>query len=201
MDGGYRPCGRPFANHVVGTASVLIRYGFRGETVAAGMLHSAYTHSPPHREGPKAAMDAVCALLGGRRSGEERLVRAYTLRESSWAGVPADSDACSTLSVFESEIVAMAAANEVEMHLSGEVRYSGRTDAIKPHVVPQISHVCQIFGVTGLADTLVLAQGREGAVRPEVMTHTNVSYRFAQDKRSAVRMATNERTALDPSDP
>ena len=201
VDGGYRPCGRPFANHVVGTASVLIRYGFRAETVAAGMLHSAYTHSPPHSEGPKAAMDAMCALLGGKGSEVERRVRAYSLRESSWAGVPADFDSCSTLSVFESEILAIAAANEVEMHLSGEVRYSGRTDDIKSHVLRQISHVCQIFGVNGLSDTMELAQRREAFVRPELMTNTNVSYRIAQDKRSAVPMATNDCAALDQSNP
>ena len=200
-DGGYRPCGRPFANHLVGTASVLVRYGFRAETVAAGLLHSAYTHSPPHREGPKAAMNSVYALLGGKESEVERRVRAYTLRESSWAGVPTDSDSCSTLSIFESEIIAIAVANEVEMHLSGEIRYSGRNDDIKPHMLRQMSHVCQIFGVNGLSDTMVLAQRREPFVRPELMTNTNVSYRIAQDKRSAVPMATNDCTALDQSNP
>ena len=83
MDGGYRPCARPFINHLVGTASVLVRYGFRAETVAAGLLHSAYTHAPHPAAGAREAAKAVCAALGGRGSALERRVRAYTLREAN----------------------------------------------------------------------------------------------------------------------
>jgi hypothetical protein len=191
VGGGYRPCGRPFVNHLVGTASALIRYDFRAETVVAGLLHTAYTHSRPHPEGPKAGLDAMAALLGGEGSPVERRVRAYTQRESVWADLPADADPVSTLSVFNAEIIAIAAANEVDMHLSGEVRYSGRTDTIKQYVVRQISQVCEVLGVSGLSDTLVQARRSEEAARPELMTSMRYSYRFARAKQDVVPMHTN----------
>jgi GT2 family glycosyltransferase len=42
FNGIYRGCGRPFLAHLVGTASILARYGASETLVAAGMLHSVY---------------------------------------------------------------------------------------------------------------------------------------------------------------
>ena len=92
MDGGYRPCGRPFINHLVGTAGVLVRYDFAAPVVVAGMLHAAYTHAPQGEGGPGAAAEAACAALGGRGSALERRVRAYTQRELIEGGLPEDAD-------------------------------------------------------------------------------------------------------------
>jgi hypothetical protein len=39
-NGGYRPCGRPFINHLVGTASVLVHFGFEARLVGAALLHA-----------------------------------------------------------------------------------------------------------------------------------------------------------------
>ncbi len=36
----------------------------------------------------------------------------------------------SMLTVLEAELIAIDAANEIDMHVSGEVRYSGRTDVL-----------------------------------------------------------------------
>lgn len=196
MDGGYRPCGRPFINHLVGTASVLVRYGFRAETVAAGLLHSAYTHCPPHQGGIKAGVDAVCTAIGGKGSAVERRVRAYTLRESGDHGIAVTSADFSTLSVLDAEIIAIAAANELDMHFSGEIRYSGRTDSIRPHVVEQIARVSRVLGVDGLYESLRLAQERQTTVAREFVSRVQYSYRIGHDKRSAVPMATNAHGAL-----
>ncbi|MEO6422958.1 MAG: hypothetical protein ABIR84_09855 [Candidatus Nitrotoga sp.] len=80
VTGGYRSCGRPFINHLAGTASVLLRYDFRIEVVMAGLLHAAYTHCPAHPEGKQAASDDVCSKLGGESNKVERLVSGYTLK-------------------------------------------------------------------------------------------------------------------------
>jgi len=81
MDGGYRPCGRPFINHVVGTASVLVRYGFRSEVVAVGLLHSAYTHCPHHPAGVREAAKAVlCSARRARQSARTRRPRLHGTR-------------------------------------------------------------------------------------------------------------------------
>jgi GT2 family glycosyltransferase len=196
MDGGYRPCGRPFINHLVGTASVLVRYGFRAETVAAGLLHSAYTHCPAHQRGIKAGVDAVCSAIGGKGSAVERRVRNYTLRESGAPGAGLTSAAFSTLSVPDAEVVAIVAANELDMHLSGEFRYSGRTDAIDADAVEQIARVSRVLGVEGLYESLRLARDRQTTAARAFLSNVQYSYRIGSDKRSAVPMATNAQGVL-----
>ena len=187
-DGGYRPCGRPFINHLVGTAGVLVRYDFSADLVAAGLLHAAYTHAPPHANGPEAAAVAVSAALGGDGGGVERRVRAYALRESGGDGPAPDPELFATLSVFEAEIIAIEAANEVDMLLSGEFRYSGRTDALDPDEVLRIGHVCRILDVTGLAATLASARDEQVPAPDGMQTGIHGSYRFGPDQRSPVSM-------------
>ena len=196
MDGGYRPCGRPFIAHLVGCASVLVRYGFRAETVAAGLLHAAYSHCPAHRDGAAAAVNAVCAVLGGRDSALERRVRAYSLREAEAAAATDRSVPHATLSVFDSELLAIATANELDMHLSGEIRYSGRTDVAGSRLLAQIGHACELLGVPGLEASLRSAQRDSTAVPSEFVTRVQASYRIGQDKRSAVPMVGNALAAL-----
>ena len=118
MNGLYRACGRPFLNHLAGTAGILVRYGFRAEIVAGALLHSSYSHSPwgPAEEGN----EAVCGRLGGRDKPIERRVRAFTERASIWDALGDDRSALATVSVFESEIIAMAAADEVEIYLAAK---------------------------------------------------------------------------------
>jgi hypothetical protein len=195
MDGGYRPCGRPFVDHLVGTASVLVRYDFRADIVAAGLLHTAYTHCPPHSGGSAAAVEAVCAGLGGKGSALEARVRAYAQRESMQPAV-ADQPT-STLCVADAEIIAMAAANEVDMHLSGEFRYSGRRDGVPANVTAQMTRVCNLLGVPGLSDTLTAAQQHASTVPADFLTRTRVSYRISPDKRAVVPMVNNVLLALE----
>ena len=195
VDGGYRPCGRPFINHLAGTAGVLVRYGFRCEVVAAGLLHSAYTHCPPHAAGVREATKAVCAALGGRGSPLERRVRRYTLRDTAGASAVAAAD-CSTLSLPEAETLAVVAANELDMHLSGEIRYTGRTDLLDASAMEPIAHVCDVLGVSGLYHTLRREQAQAASVPREFMATMRFSYRIGQDRRSAVPMASNVNGAL-----
>jgi len=191
--GGYRPCGRPFVNHLVGTASVLVRYDFSVEMVAAGLMHAAYTHSHPHPDGAKAAVSALALMLGGEGSPIERVVREYTRRESAWTALPTadmdDTDSVSQLPVLEAQILAIAAANEIDMYLSGEIRYSDRTDALAAGIVLQIARVCEFLGVSGLAETLVQARQSGGvAARPELIANARSSYRIAWAQQSLVPM-------------
>ena len=188
FDGGYRPCGRPFLNHAIGTAGVLVRYDFVAPVVAAGMLHAAYSHAPDRGDGPEAASAAVGAALADLGTAVERRVRAYTQRESLIDEYACDDEALTTLSVHEAEIIAIEAANEVDMHRSGEFRYTGRTDALPPEAMVQIAHVCRALGVDGLAATLAQAREREVPVPAALRTGMQVSYRFGPDRRTAVPM-------------
>ena len=188
MDGGYRPCGRPFINHLVGTAGILIRYDFSVPVIATGLLHSAYSHAAPGAGGPAAAAKATCAALGGRGSSLERRVRTYTERELNAAGLPDDAAEVSTLSVLDAETIAVEAANELDMILSGEVRYSGRTAALGSGALRRIEHVCRMLGVHGLHAALAFARDGQPPVQPGLGTGIRGSYRIAPDRRSRVSM-------------
>ncbi|MEO7762072.1 MAG: glycosyltransferase [Casimicrobiaceae bacterium] len=181
FDGGYRPCGRPFINHATGTAAVLVHYGFALRVVLAGLLHAAYTH------GPRDEFAAIVHALGGERSELERRVRAFTEREQDSAA----NDALSgydTLSIFEAEILALEAANEIDMHLSGEFRYTGRDDEISPRRFEEIAQVCRIIGVPGLSATLETARSGRLPVATVLQTGHQGSYRFQPGQQAVVGM-------------
>ncbi len=197
VDGGYRPCGRPFINHLAGTASVLVRYGFRADIVAAGLLHSAYTHCPLHAAGKKAAVDAVCGTLGGQDSALERRVRAYTLRASENGNQVATPEP-TTLSIDDAEILAIEAANELDMYLSGEVRYCGRVDTLDAARLTVIAHVSRTLGVEGLQASLQQAHAAHEAGPQDFLSSVQFSYRIGADRRTAVPMASSAREALMP---
>ena len=192
-DGGYRPCGRPFINHAIGTASVLVRYGFQASTVTAGLLHAAYTHCPPHQRGIEAGVDAVASVIGGRNSAVERRIREYTLRDAARATQPID---VATLSIVEAEVLAIAAANELDMHLSGEFRYCGRTDAMPAAVLAALEPVCKALGVAGLHRSLADAVKRATTAPRALLSPVQYSYRIGPDKRTAVPMANSQAIAL-----
>lgn len=191
VDGGYRPCGRPFIAHLVGTASVLVRYGFRAGTVAAGLLHAAYTHCPAHRDGPAGAVKAVGAALGGQGSALERRVRAYAMRETGRARDALLAAPVGDLGMFDAEILAIDAANEIDMHLSGEVRYSGRADVMRDAVLDRTVQVCERLGVPGLGSTLQSIRAPGAPPPVEFVTRITGSYRIGPDRRSAVPMVNN----------
>ena len=142
-------------------------------------------------EGIRAAVEGVCQALGGRGSEIERRVRAYTQRDAPGQGIAAITPPPSTLSVPEAEVIAIFAANELDMHMSGEIRYCGRTDVIAAGDMAQIRHVCETLAIDGLYRSLVREQALEIPVPRECLTGLRESYRIGRDRRSAVRMATN----------
>ncbi|MFM9914097.1 MAG: glycosyltransferase [Methylophilaceae bacterium] len=192
-DGGYRPCGRPFINHLVDAASVLMHYGFKIEIVLAAMLHSLYSHGSNHHNGVSAAVKAVADMLGGKDSAVESRVRAYTLHGedfSAWL-----SQTPRTLSVFDAEVIILAIVNQIEMRLSGEIAYSGRGDDLPAAFEQLAMHVCKVLGVSGLSETLINSKNIS-AVAPELQTKIPVSYRLQADKKRATPMKNNLLDAL-----
>ncbi len=146
-NGGYRPCGRPFINHLVGTASVLVHYGFEVRLVRLALMHAAYTHAPHFDGGPEKTVQAVARRLGSL----EPAVRAYTLRSTRWrqlCELPNWQDVA-TMSDIDISIVALA--NDTDMILSGEVRTTGRSDVGASAALSKAHDICQILGVPGMA--------------------------------------------------
>jgi hypothetical protein len=150
-NGGYRPCGRPFINHLVGTASVLVHYGFEVRLIQAALMHAAYTHAPHFDGGPRKTVEAVAGKLGGLGSNLERAVRAYTVRSPRWqllSELPNWQDVA-TMPDIDTAILAMA--NDTDMNLSGEVRATGRADVGDNAALSKARDICRILGVPGMA--------------------------------------------------
>lgn len=166
VDGGYRPCGRPFIQHLVGTAGVLMRYDFCVEVVAEGLLHAAYTHR-------RVPASEVAALLAQVHPLVEKRVRNYTQRAARERTQPAA--ACS---IRDAEIAAIEAANEIDMRLSGEYAFSGRPPEISPEGAARLAQVLELLGLPGMALTLRSALADPHAVPGELVTGLHMSYRI-----------------------
>jgi GT2 family glycosyltransferase len=158
---GYRPCGRPFLNHLVGTASVLVHFRFEMRLVVAGLLHAAYTHAPRLPGDPKSVLDVIARSLGGHNSIMDRQVRAYTLRAARWRELCGREDWQPAATIADIDAAILAMANMVDMHLSGEVRATGRTDAEDAAALVKAPEICQRIGVPGLAATMAELPLRE----------------------------------------
>ena len=197
MNGGYRGCGRPFVAHLIGTAGVLMRYGFHEDIVAAGLMHAAYTHCPELPPGQKSSIETVCDVLGGAGSPLERRVRAYTRLGENLDAI-ASARRAADLSIEEAELVVLVAANEVDMALSGEYRYTGRASRLGAPGLALVRDVCAILGTRGLATTLERARAIPAAP-PEIRTDLVGSYRIVGLERkpmvSAAFRAFDEQSA------
>jgi hypothetical protein len=166
LNGAFRPCGRPFINHLAGTASVLMHYELNHTVVAAGLLHAAYTHCPRWPGDPRESVGKVAALLGGEGSAEEVLVRDYTRRVGRARRLLQSPGRGSEVTTSDAAVLAMAAANEVDMHLSGEFRYSGRRDLEPPEISALVPAACAALGIPGLSDAVEHERRTLAAIAP-----------------------------------
>lgn len=168
--GGYRPCGRPFINHLIGTASVLVHFGFETRVVIGGLLHASYTHAPRMR-GAQETVDTVARWIGGAGTATDRMVRGYTMRSSRWKHLSGLANWSDVATMEDIDIAVIAMANLVDMRLSGEIRATGRVDDDDIAALTKADEICAVLGVPGLAASMHMEE--EGAP-PEI---------FADDKR------------------
>ena len=176
FDGGYRPCGRAFVQHGLGIAGVLVRFRLSLDIVVEGLLHAAYTH----RRMPSATIrDALVAI----HPQVEIRARAFALR-----GQMQRAAAIEQATPREAEIVAIEAANEIEMRFSGEYDYSGRPGDMAPAECERSSAVLRMLGLPGMAETLLAAVATRRAVPPDLQSGIHESYRLGPGNKP-VRMA------------
>ena len=150
FDGLYRPDGRPFLSHVIGTASVLARYDLQPVIVQSGLLHAAYSHRPAWMTEAE-----LTATLRDRFGGDGLIVAQPAVRAFL---AQADAD-CGLLNMFGAATLAMLAANEVDMRLSGEYRATGRPADLSPAALDRIDEALAYFDLGGLARSARLADG------------------------------------------
>jgi GT2 family glycosyltransferase len=183
---GYRPCGRPFIDHLVGTASVLVHYGCETRLVLAALLHAAYTHAPRISGGPQNTVEAVARCLGGFDSVIERMVRAYTMRSSRWRLLSTMENWRDAATMADVDTALLAIANDAELHLSGEVRATGRTDADDGPAVTRAREICDDLGIPGLAEE-TMRQSR-GPLAPLILPKNRPQSSFRISGTTSVPM-------------
>jgi hypothetical protein len=128
-NGIYRPCGRPFVNHLIGTASVLIYFGFELKLVLVGLLHAAYSHKGiSNNFSPTAHLSWVSNLLCDIDPNLELAVRAYTTRSGRYLFLNSFEGGVDGLLMSDIELLLLESANLIDMYLSWEVEVTGRSD-------------------------------------------------------------------------
>jgi len=154
-EGMFRPCGRPFINHLVGTASVLLFYGCVVQTAMAGMLHAAFSHGrrprSPEADGEISRLIGQLGHLGDRAA---NVAQRYDRRHSIFSGIEDKDVHPSRLPIGVAEIYLLEAANDVDMHLSLEVATSGRSDAISGRTLVFCQEMIETIGLPALAATM-----------------------------------------------
>jgi len=182
LNGAFRPCGRPFINHVTGTAGVLIYYELNHTVVAAGLLHAAYTHCPRLSDEPQEVVAKVAELIGGRGTPVDVIVRDYTRRVRRARELLQSPHRSAAITTGDGAMLAIAAANEVDMHLSGEFRFSGRRDVEPPEISALIPMACAAMGIPGLADTVDQERRKLAAMAPKPGTANTASFRLEGER-------------------
>jgi len=149
-DGLYRPEGRPFISHAIGTAGAMVRYELDCDLVEAGLLHAALTTRPDWMP------EADLATAMGRKPRVDRSIRH---QDDARAFLSRDDADLMALNVLGSGVAAILAANEVDMRLSGEYRATGRAADISEAALERIGVVLGFFDVAGLARSARLPAG------------------------------------------
>lgn len=148
--------------------------------MGASLLHAAYSHGIDSSVTVEDGIDRIHQLLGGGESRLEATARAYTLRFERWQRLLRSPRWPLELSIDDAEIVAIAAANEVDMHLSGEVRFSGcDVEMLNGELT---SLVCRLLGVPGLAETLRIEREKLFKARPKAGSKNVAAVRIVGDR-------------------
>jgi hypothetical protein len=112
--GRFRGSGRPFVDHLAGTAALALHYGGNADEVLAAFLHAAYAQGAfdAWRDGPtKKNRAKVRTVLGALAEG---LVARYDLID--WMGIAGLGDPCevAALAPQDQRVVFLHMVNEIE---------------------------------------------------------------------------------------
>jgi (p)ppGpp synthase/HD superfamily hydrolase len=131
--GLYRPCGKTFIAHVIGTASILSEQGVSANLIAAALVHAAYEHGDfgTAKKGISIAKREHVRRVVGKVV-EEHVARYAALRWSP-DSIPAIYDGLDELAPIDREILLMRLANELDDLRDLGILYSVKAERKRIH--------------------------------------------------------------------
>jgi (p)ppGpp synthase/HD superfamily hydrolase len=121
--GLYRPSGKTFLDHVVGTASIVHEMQGKPALTAAGLLHSAYSHGNFGFAGKISARSRSKRMVATVGEEVETYVKMYTELPWRMSTVSELQDRIDGMTQSEREVVSLRVANELEDYLNGGTLY------------------------------------------------------------------------------
>ena len=197
--GGFRPCGRSFLMHCVGTASALVAFAFAPRLVVAGLLHAAYSHAPLGPQ-PHAALSELSARIRDSFGDRiEHVIRRYQ-RARQAPDVWRDAHPIATMVTEDAEIVALDIASEIDTWANGEYIFTGKASPLTPEWMTYYAALSTALGVPAFAQTLSdLSHATLPPRFPLSQKPTTGSYRLV--KGGAAPMVNNAFRSWDDAGP
>lgn len=127
--GLYRPNGKTFLDHVVGTASILHKVQGKPVLTAAGLLHSAYSHGDFGLLGRLSSAACHQRLIDSVGHQVEAYVHGYEKLPWSMGCARELLARIDVMTPFERELVLMRVVNELDDHLDAGTLYCYRAAA------------------------------------------------------------------------
>ncbi|MGH9154292.1 MAG: DUF6817 domain-containing protein [Acidimicrobiales bacterium] len=121
--GQFRPSGKTFLAHLVGTASILATCDEPPEVVTAGLLHAAYASGEWGDGGPRVSWKRRSRVQDAVGTQVEDLVHRYTRLTWNARTIPGLGSRVESLDETERRIVVMRLANMLEDYLDGAMSY------------------------------------------------------------------------------
>lgn len=190
--GCFRPSGKTFIAHLVGTASILSFLHLPAEVVATGLIHAAYA-SCDFGNGEKGISDAKREQIR-RAVGEqvEEYVARYKALKWNEHTIPDIRDRLDTLKPIDRNVLLIRLANELEEHLDLGLLYCG--DGKHRQYVNHSGHLmvemAEKLGFPTLAIELarVFKETASGEIPIELRNQTNQNSSFLIVPKSYQRL-------------
>ena len=188
--GCFRRSGNTFIAHLVGTASILAALRRSSTTVAAGLLHSAYSHGEfgdGSRRISEGKRNQLRHVVGTEA---EMLVAQYTTSPWDQQAISALAHSSPLSGSDAHEVLMIRLANELEDHLDLVALYSGSIEDRRQRIKSYLSQCVDIAGKLGFpALASALSQAFEETLSMRVassleeenvnLTHENAIYLIA----------------------
>lgn len=178
FSGVYRGNGKPFINHLVGTASILVANSAPPSTVLAGLLHAAYSHgavSIPLVNLRWPTRRKLGAVLGEEA---EQLVWSYTRFRLRPQDLPDLQRRIGEISELERNVITIRLANDLEDHLDDGLDYCAKEKSLydSGENLECIRAIATSIGQVALADEIArLATARDARLIPGQLTSLHSS--------------------------